>query len=120
MENHERKNEPLQALIQDLKKKAIETESPLFKRLASELEAPTRSRRVINLSKINGATEQGEVIVVPGKVLGTGDLDHAVTVYAYQYSSSAVAKLAQKKTKPLSIQDLLKENIKGKSIRIIG
>ena len=112
-------NENLQSLIVELKKKAIEADVPLFKRLASELERSTRSRKIVNLSRINRYTEKDDFVVVPGKVLGTGDLDHSVTIAAYKVSSSAMGKINDSKSKIVSIQDLVKNGVKGKKIRIM-
>ncbi len=113
-------NEHLKSLIVELKKKAIESDVNLFKRLAVDLEKPTRNRRAVNLSRINRFTKENELIVVPGKVLGTGDLDHSLTIAAYKFSSSALDKINSSKSKAISINDLIKDEVKGKKIRIIG
>jgi large subunit ribosomal protein L18e len=113
-------NDHLIGLIQELKKKAIETDTKMFKRIATDLEKPTRIRRSVNLSRINRFTKENEVIIVPGKVLGTGDLDHSLTIAAYKFSSSALDKINSSKSKAISINDLISGEIKGKKIRIIG
>jgi len=113
-------NEHLTELVQELKKQAIEKEVPLFKRLASDLEKSTRSRRVVNLNRIDRYTKENDFIVVPGKVLGSGDINHKVTVAAYQFSNTALDKLNGAQAKILSINDLMKDEIKGKRIRILG
>jgi large subunit ribosomal protein L18e len=112
-------NEHLHSLIVELKKKAIEADVPMFKRLAYELERPTRSRKIVNLSRINMNTEKDDFVVIPGKVLGSGDLDHPVTIAAYKVSSSALGKISSSKSKVVSINDLVKNGIKGKKIRIM-
>ena len=108
------------SLISELKKKASISEAPLFSRLAYDLEKPTRKRRIVNLSRINRFTQDGEVIVVPGKVLGSGALDHALTIYAFDYSQGALDSIKNAKAKALKIEELLKGETKGKKIRIIG
>lgn len=113
-------NENLQSLIADLKKLAIEKEIKLFKRLATELEKSTRNQRVVNLSRISRYTKADDVIVVPGKVLGSGLLDHSLTIYAYKFSDSALEKINGAKAKANKINDLIKEEIKGMKIKIIG
>ncbi len=113
-------NEHLNALIRELKQKAIESDVALFKRLAIDLEKPIRNQREVNLSRINRFTKENEFIVVPGKVLGTGDLDHTLTIAAYKFSASAMDKIINSKSKAISISELLKDDIKGKKIRIIG
>jgi|TARA_B100002003_G_scaffold245222_1_gene272671 large subunit ribosomal protein L18e len=113
-------NTHLVSLIQELKKKAIETDASFFKRLATDLEKPVRQSRVVNLTRINKHTKENEFIVVPGKVLGTGDLDHALTIAAYKFSTSAIEKINGSKSKAISLNELMNGDIKGKKIRIIG
>ena len=120
MERLERKNEQLKGLIQELKKKAIEKDTLLFKRIAVDLEKSTRKRRIVNLNRINMFTKDNEIVVVPGKVLGSGDLDHKVTIAAYQFSSSALDKINNSKSKAISIKELMKDETKGKRIKLIG
>lgn len=113
-------NPHLITLIAELKKKAIEESVPLWKRLAFELERPTRQRRIVNLSKINRFTKDNETVVVPGKVLASGLVDHKLTVAALVFSGSAAEKLQKKGCTTMSISELIKKNIKAKDMRIIG
>ena len=113
-------NPLLRELIEDLKKKSIEQKVNLWKRIALDLEKSTRRRRIVNLSKINHYTKENDTIIVPGKVLGSGMLDHKLTISAYQFSDSAKEKISQVGAKIVPLSELLKESPKGKSIRIIG
>ena len=113
-------NQHLKDLIISLKKKAIETQENIWKRIAVDLEKPTRSRRVVNLSRINRVTEENELIVVPGKVLGSGELGHNVTIAAWSFSDGAVDKIKKANGKAIQIAELMKDDAKGKRIRIIG
>ena len=113
-------NQNLLSLINQLKKKSIDDGMAIWKRVAIDLEKPTRSRRVVNLSRINRYTHENEIIIVPGKVLGSGSLDHKVTISAYQFSEGAVEKIEKAGAKTISLYDLLNDSIKGKKVRIIG
>ena len=113
-------NPRLITLIEGLKRSASEGKVNLFQRLAYDLESSTRSRRIVNLSNINRFTKAGETIVVPGKVLGSGNLDHALTIYAFDYSQGALESIRQAKATALSIEELLKSGVKDKRIRVIG
>ncbi|MBR9691234.1 50S ribosomal protein L18e [Candidatus Woesearchaeota archaeon] len=112
-------NPLLKGLIQELRKKANEHGAKIWKRIADDLEKPARQRRIINLYKINKYTKENETVVVPGKVLSVGDLDHNVTIAAFTFSGSALDKI-NKKGKAIPINELLKEDPKGKKIRILG
>ena len=112
-------NPVLSGLIQELKKKANEHGVKIWKRIAEDLSKSSRSRRIVNLYKLDKNTKEGETIVVPGKVLGVGELNHKITVAAWSFSGNALEKI-NKVGKAIPISDLLKENPKGKRIRIIG
>jgi large subunit ribosomal protein L18e len=113
-------NDKLMELITLLENKAEEKDSALLARLADDLKRPLRIKREVNISKINRFTKDGEVIVVPGKVLGGGELDHKVTISAFKFSSSALAKLEKNGSKIVPLAKLAEESINGKRIRIIG
>lgn len=106
-------------LIEELEHKAHEHDAPIWKRLAHDLGKPTRIRRAVNLYKINEFTKDNETVVIPGKVLSVGELDHNVTVAAFAFSQSALDKI-NKVGKAISIFDLIKESPKGKKIKILG
>jgi len=59
-------------------------------------------------------------VVVPGKVLGAGKIDHPINVGAFAFSERARSKILKAKGKCLSISDLMKKNPKGANVKIIG
>lgn len=109
-------NEHLLDLVAELKKTSTAKKTRIWKAVANELLKPTRKMRAVNLDKINRVTKANDVIVVPGKVLGTGNVDHKVTVAAFNFSESAREKLGSH----LTIQELMKKNPKGTGVTIIG
>ena len=113
-------NTILNGLITELKKRSTEQSVSLWKRIALDLEKPSRQRRVVNLSRINRYTDENDIIIVPGKVLGSGDLNHRLTISAYQFSEQAKDKLEKAGAKIMTLLDLSKEKPSGKKIRIIG
>lgn len=113
-------NPHLRKLIEELKKTAIVQSVPLWKRIAIDLERPTRIRRAVNLSRINRYTKDSEVIIVPGKVLGSGLIEHKLTIAALSFSEGAVEKLKKKNCELLSISELMEKNPKASKIRIMG
>ena len=113
-------NAILDGLITELKKRSTEQSVSLWKRIALDLEKPSRQRRVVNLSRINRYTDENDVIIVPGKVLGSGDLSHKLTISAYQFSEQAKDKLEKAGAKIMTLLDLSKEKPNGKKIKIIG
>lgn len=112
-------NPELLQLIRLLKKESREKEAGIWSDVAEYLSKPRTQRVAVNLSSINRNTKRSDVIVVPGKILGTGTLNHAITVAAFAASEKAKAKLGAAKAKYLSIQELLEKNPKGSNIKII-
>ena len=113
-------NQHLVALIAQLKKETYANEAGIWKRIASDLEKPTRNRRAVNLSRLNRFTSKDETIIVPGKVLAGGNVDHSVVVAAFAFSKKAKEQIEKAAGKCISIPELLKQNPKGKDVRIIG
>jgi len=107
-------------LIRYLKKQSREQEAAIWRDVAAGLAKPSRQRTAVNLSRINRYTQKSDVVVVPGKVLASGMLDHAVTVAAFDVSERAKAKLDAAKAKYLSISELMEQNPKGSNVKIIG
>ena len=111
MPNRGTTNPNLEKLIIELKR----TKKPFYKKVAEELGKPTRHRAAVNLWKINKYTADGETIVVPGKILCEGELDHKVIVSAYSVSKN----VSDKNIKIITIPELMKKNPEGTGVRII-
>ncbi|MFA6887964.1 MAG: 50S ribosomal protein L18e [Candidatus Woesearchaeota archaeon] len=118
--NEKKANPELQHLIEKLRHTSAKEGVRIWKSIAITLAASTRKRPVVNISKINRYAQENEIIVIPGKVLASGDLDKAVQVAAYQYSADARAKIEQSKGKALTLLELIEKNPKGKDVRILG
>lgn len=114
------KNDYVEELIRELKTLAIKEEKPLWKRIATELEKPTRQKREVNVFTIESTALEGETIIVPGKVLGNGAISKKVTVAALDFSEGAKEKIASNKGETISIEALMKKNPGAKNIRIMG
>lgn len=112
-------NPELVQLIHILKKQSREQNASIWHDVAEFLSKSRRSRISVNLSNINRHTKRSDTIVVPGKVLGTGNLNHAVTVAAFSVSDSAATKLKAARAKYLSIPELLEKNPTGANVKII-
>jgi len=115
-----KQNYPLQKLIMELKKKSIDEKSAIWKRVAIDLEKPSRQRRIINLSRIDAFCKDNETIIVPGKVLADGDLNKKVNIAAFSFSKSAKDKILQSKCSLMTIEELMKKGMKSSELRIIG
>ena len=115
----EHKNEKLKELIGSLKKQSLEHKTGVWKRVALELERPTRNHRVVNLSKIEKYSNDNDVIIVPGKLLSGGELSKKVTIIAYNYSQKTLDKVSGV-ANIISIDEALKKYPNAKGLKIIG
>jgi large subunit ribosomal protein L18e len=113
------KNPVLSSLIRELKKMSIEQNVPCWKAIALELERSAINKRVVNIARINKYAKDNETIVVPGKVLSSGELEKKLTVCAYQFSSEAQKKI-NRNGKAVLLSEFMKNNPKVSNIRIIG
>ena len=113
-------NPQLIELIRLLKKKARENDAPIWKAIAERLSKPRQRRSEVNISRLNRYTKENDQVVVPGKVLGAGSINHPVTVAAFAFSEQAREKILKAKGKCISIPDLIKINPKGTNVKIIG
>ncbi len=106
-------------LARELRKAGNENNAKVWHRVAELILRPTRKRVEVNLSKINRYAKENEIVVVPGKVLGSGTLDKPVTVAALSFSKGAILKIKSAGGKAITISELLKENPKGSRVRIM-
>jgi large subunit ribosomal protein L18e len=113
-------NPELIQLIRFLKKQSRDKEARIWRDVAKHLAKAKQQRAAVNLSRINRHTRKGDAVVVPGKLLGAGVLDHSVTVAAFNASEKAIEKLSAAKAKYLSISELVEKNPKGANVKIIG
>ncbi len=104
----------IRKLIRDLHK----TKRRIWKKVSKKLSGPRKNRIEANLYRINKKTKNNDVIVVPGKILGIGDLDHKLTIACLNSSKSAQKKIETSGSKLISIDELLEQNPQGDKVKI--
>lgn len=104
----------------DLRKASSANEAPIWRKLAEMALKPRSSKREVNLNKISRVTKEGDVVVVPGKVLGTGAISHKVTVCSFSISNIAASKIIEAGGSVVSHSELIKKHPTGKGVKIIG
>lgn len=113
-------NPELVRVVNLLKRRANETGSPIWDDVAERLGGSKHSRVSVNISRINRHSSEGETVVVPGKVLGAGVLDHAVHVAAFGFSGQAREKIRGANGECLTLSELVDRNATGVGVKIIG
>lgn len=96
------------------------SKKPIWRALEREISKSRTIRREVNISRLSFATKNEEVVVVPGKVLGSGEMDHKLTVCAFSISNAAVRKITIVGGKVLTLNELMDRHPDGKGVRIIG
>ena len=117
---NEKTNPMLINLIHELKKQSSENDVSIWKDIAKRLQKPLKNWPEVNLDKIDTYIQKNETALVPGKVLSSGNLTKKVDIAAWSFSEKAEEKIKKSGGKCLTIEELMKNNPKGKDIRILG
>lgn len=88
-------------------------------KLAHKISGSKKDQPSINLSELDEIAKAGETIVVPGKILASGNITKKLKLVALSISSSALAKLKETKSEYLSIADEIKANPKATGVKIL-
>ena len=110
----------LNSLIQELKKKAAENDANIWKDIALRLEKPLRNWAEVNIDEIEKNINENETALIPGKVLSRGKATKKLSVAAWSFSEKAKEKIKKAGGKYMTIETLMKNNPKGKNVRILG
>lgn len=112
-------NPELFSTIRELEKRAGSEGVGLWKALAEALDKAKRRRVSVNLSRLNRNTVEGEVVAVPGKVLGAGELSHPLTIAAFSFSETAKRKISLANGRTISLRELMNLGIPPSKIKIM-
>jgi large subunit ribosomal protein L18e len=113
-------NASLVRLIGELKALSREHRAPLWRDVAERLERRNRNWSEVNLSRVNRTVGEGETAVVPGVLLGSGDLSKPMTIATWRASAGAKAKVVRAGGKVVGLLELAASNPKGSNVRIVG
>jgi len=103
-----------------LQKHGRKRKKALWSDISEGLLAGRKNRPVVNLGHISKNSTEGSTIVVAGKVLGDGELNHKVTVAAYSFSDSARNKIKKAGGTLVSLSDFVKSESTEKDVIILG
>jgi len=117
--NRRAMNGILAGTMRSLQSQYRKTRSNIWRYAAEVLSRPSRRRVAVNLNKINRLAKDGDVILVPGKILGNGMLTKKVTLVAFSFSQTAIEKIRSSGSTYKTIEDEIRENPQGSNIKII-
>jgi large subunit ribosomal protein L18e len=93
-------------------------DKPAWKAVAKGLNRPRSRRFEVNLSRLEKFARQNDIVIVPGVVLGEGEIKKHVTVAALKFSSDARKKIEKAGGKCLSIEQA--SGLEPSKVRIMG
>lgn len=107
-------------MIKELKIASVKNKAPIWADLAEIALKPKIAKRLVNVTRINRVTSDNDIVIVPGKVLGTGNISHKVTLCSFAISTTAAKKIKEAGGKIVSYSDLISKYPTGKGVKIIG
>lgn len=113
-------NPVLDSTIYALRQARRVSGAKVWKAVIDELLKPRSRRREVNVGEIARVTEEGDLVVVPGKVLGGGDISHRLVIGAFSYSNKALRKLLDAGCEALSLKEFADKYPKRKGVKLIG
>ena len=112
-------NPELASTIGHLKRASRQHQTPLWLTVATFLGKSRRTRIVLNLGQVSRHAKDGDVVVVPGKVLGSGFPRSKLVIAAFKFSPRALVKVEKAGGRCIPLLKLVEENPDGTNVRLI-
>lgn len=93
--------------------------SPFWKRVLQLLSSPSRAKCGVNVGRLTLYAKEGSFVVVPDKVLGSGQAAGKLTVAAVSFSTTAKRMIEAAGGKTMTIAEASKKSPTGKDVLII-
>jgi len=93
--------------------------SKKWNKIAQIVSSSKRKYSKVNLGRIEKESHDGDVLIIPGKVLGSGVLTKKIKICALHFSSSAIEKIKNSKSEAIKIIDEIKKNPNAEGVKII-
>mgnify|MGYP001594835139 CR=1 FL=1 len=105
-------DENLRKLIVQLRR----TKEKPFTDVARYLEKSRRSKKVVNVGRLAKLGGKEDTLIVPGKVLGVGEINKSINVYAWSFSREAKQKIQKAGGQTFYLNDLVKDKPKARIV----
>jgi len=113
-------NPILKSVLISLRKASKSSDSKIWLDAARFISKSQSGKPEVNIGKISNLTRKDDIVLIPGKVLGDGNILHPVVVGAYSFTKSAVNKINVSGGKALRIPEFLEKYPSGKGVKLIG
>ncbi len=114
-------NPELKSLVFFLKRVGKKSKARIWLEAARRLCTPARKRREVTLYRLNKLVSDGDVVVIPAKVVSSKGFafKKKIAVGCFSISSGALKQLQAAGSNVLSLKQLAEKNPEGKKIKII-
>ncbi len=113
-------NEALIDLIGQLKAQSRDTGAALWRDVALRLEKSRKNWSQPNLSRLSRHAADEKMVLVPGKLLGSGEVSGKPTVAAFSFSDGARQKIEAAGGSTMTIAELMDKNPSGSGVYVLG
>jgi large subunit ribosomal protein L18e len=113
-------NTAIDNTIWTLRRAFKNNKAQIWKALEYELSSRRSNRREVNVGRLSDITKDGDVVIIPGKLLGSGVIDHKLTICTFSISEGAAKKTLEAGGKIITLDRLIEKYPDGKGVRIIG
>ena len=103
-----------------LEKQSKKSKQKIWKDVSETILSSRKNRAWVNVADISRNSKDGSKVMVPGKVLGAGSIDHKVTVAAFSFSHGAKEKIMASGGKCLDIAEFVAVTPKVEDVLILG
>jgi|SRR3989338_945074 len=93
--------------------------SKKWQKVAQIISGSRRKYSAVNIDRIEKESSNGDVLIVPGKVLGGGNLTKKLKVCALYFSVSAINKIKHNKGETIRIIDEIKKNPNAEGVKLL-
>lgn len=90
-----------------------------WRKIAQSISGSRKKYSSVNLKKIDQNCENGDTIIIAGKVLGVGTLNKKIRIAAMSFSEQAIEKLKKSKSEIFTLSEEIIKNPKGEGIKIV-
>jgi large subunit ribosomal protein L18e len=103
-----------------LEKYSKKSKQKIWKDASEAVLASRKNRPTVNIAEISRNSKDGAKVLIPGKVLGLGFINHKVTVAAYSFSKDARAKISASGGTCVSIHEFMESTPSVKDVVLLG
>ena len=116
-----RSNNPIiKETLEKLEKVYKEKNETFWSSIAEMISRSNSRRPIVNVGKISQLTKENDVVLIPGKILGDGLVDHSVTVGALFMSKSACKKITTAGGSMLNLVEFAEKYPDGSGVIVMG